>query len=95
MCRIICNVGIVCIIQCTAGEFFYRIIHIIHVLYNRINGINGIIGIKLVNVHCRTGSAQVVLLESPRQDQDIYFKTPRSYTGQENTATRCYSESGQ
>ena len=48
------------------------------------NGIIGIIGIKLVNVHCRTGSAQVVLLESPRQDQDIYFKTPR-----------CYSESGQ
>jgi len=48
------------------------------------NGIIGIIGIKLVNIHCRTGSAQVVLLKSPRQDQDIYFKTPR-----------CYSESGQ
>jgi len=59
---------------------------------HHINGINGIIDIKPVNVHCRTGSAQVVLLGSPRQDQDIYFKTPRSYTGQENTVTRCYSE---
>ena len=42
----VCNIGIECIIQSTAGEIFYHIIHIIHVLYACIIGI---IGIKLLS----------------------------------------------